>query len=59
MTTFIWAAIIGAIVGIIKAAPDVTRRGPTASWFDLQQYRTASKKQSGRAQQKPRTRRTR
>ena len=58
MSTFIWACIIASFVLIISAAPSIDRKR-TASWFDLQPYMTASKKQSGRVQQKKRTRRTR
>lgn len=59
MITFIWACLIGSFALVIGAAPSVECRHPGPSWFELQPYMTASKKQSGRIQQKPRTPRTR
>ena len=53
MSTFIWACIIASFVLIIRAAPSADRKR-TASWFDLLPHMTASKKLSGRVQQKKR-----
>lgn len=44
-------AFIALIALLINAAPDIDRKRQP-SWFDLQPYMTASKKQSGRVQQK-------
>lgn len=56
MLTLMWFLVIVSAVLIIKAAPSGHRvNGPT--WFDLLPYMKPSKKQSGRAQQKPRKRR--
>lgn len=56
MNSLTWFLLILSMVAIVKAAPNVHRRHPGPSWFDLQPYMRQSKSQTGRAQQKRRQR---
>lgn len=51
MITLMWFLVVLAIVLIINAAPDVVRRHPGPSWFQIAPYLTESQKRRTHAQQ--------
>lgn len=59
MNSLIWFLLILSMVAIVKAAPNLNRRDPGPSWFDLQPHMRQSKSQTGRAQQKRHARKRR
>lgn len=51
MITLLLFLTVLAIVLLVNAAPDVTRRHPGPSWFQIAPYLTESQKRRTRAQQ--------